>query len=68
MGKLYIVRHGETVWNREGRIQGPYRRGTVGMGAGIRRKLAGKRLRNVPIDVAYASDLRRRRRHRDNRY
>ncbi len=56
MGRLYIVRHGETVWNREGRIQGHTDVGLSERGwrqAG----LLAQRLKSVPLDAAYASDL-----------
>jgi len=58
MGKLYIVRHGETVWNREGRIQGHTDVALSERGLEQARLLA-KRLNTVPFDAAYASDLRR---------
>ena len=58
MGKLFIVRHGETVWNSEGRIQGHTdvqlsERGLEQAG------LLGRRLEQVHFDAAYASDLLR---------
>ena len=56
MGKLYIVRHGETVWNREGRIQGHTDVGLSERGLEQARLLA-QRLKSVPLDAAYASDL-----------
>jgi broad specificity phosphatase PhoE len=58
MGKLYIVRHGETVWNREGRIQGHTDVALSERGLEQARLLA-KRLNAVPFDAAYASDLSR---------
>ena len=58
MGTLLIVRHGETVWNAEGRIQGHTDIGLSEKGADQARAL-GKRLADVPIDVAYTSDLKR---------
>ena len=58
MGKLYIVRHGETVWNREGRIQGHTDVGLSERGLEQARLLA-QRLGPVPFDAAYASDLSR---------
>ena len=58
MGKLFIARHGETVWNREGRIQGHTDVGLSERGIAQARLLA-RRLASVPIDVAYASDLSR---------
>ena len=56
MGKLYIVRHGETVWNREGRIQGHTDVDLSERGRQQARLLA-QRLKSVPLDAAYASDL-----------
>lgn len=56
MGKLYIVRHGETVWNREGRIQGHTDVGLSERGREQARLLA-RRLASAPLDAAYASDL-----------
>ena len=58
MGKLYIARHGETVWNREGRIQGHTNVGLSERGL-EQARLLGRRLRDVSIDVAYSSDLSR---------
>ena len=56
MGKLYIVRHGETVWNSEGRIQGHTDVGLSERGREQARLLA-QRLKLVPFDAAYSSDL-----------
>ena len=56
MGQLYIVRHGETVWNREGRIQGHTDVGLSHRGLEQARMLA-QRLKTVQFDAAYASDL-----------
>ena len=58
MGQLYIVRHGETVWNREGRIQGHTNVGLSHQGM-EQARLLGQRLKPVPFDAAYASDLSR---------
>ena len=58
MGKLYIVRHGETVWNKEGRIQGHTDVALSEKGMQQARRLA-ERLKSVPLDAAYASDLAR---------
>ena len=56
MGTLLIVRHGESVWNAEGRIQGHTDIGLSDKGA-EQARLLGKRLAQLPIDVAYCSDL-----------
>ena len=56
MGRLYIVRHGETVWNREGRIQGHTDVALSERGLEQARLLA-QRLECVRLDAAYSSDL-----------
>ena len=56
MGKLLIVRHGETVWNREGRIQGHTDVGLSERGLEQARMLA-QRLKSMRLDAAYTSDL-----------
>ncbi|MBU17922.1 MAG: alpha-ribazole phosphatase [Chloroflexi bacterium] len=58
MGTLMIVRHGETEWNAEGRIQGHTDIGLSEKGAEQARSL-GLRLAGMNIDVAYTSDLKR---------
>ena len=58
MGTLIIVRHGETEWNAEGRIQGHTNIGLSEKGAEQARSL-GIRLAGMNIDVAYSSDLKR---------
>ena len=56
MGQIFIVRHGETVWNREGRIQGHTDVALSGKGLEQASRLA-RRLDTVRFDAAYASDL-----------
>lgn len=58
--KLYIIRHGETVWNTEGRLQG---REDIALNEnGIRlAKITGEGLRDVPFDLAFTSPLIRAR-------
>ena len=60
MGRIYMTRHGETVWNLEGRIQGhtdidlsPYGRSQA--------KALSDRLSDVHFDAVYSSDLARAR-------
>ena len=60
MGRIYIVRHGETEWNAEGRIQGHTDVGLSDRGRAQARAVA-RRLSDVPFDVAYSSDLSRTR-------
>ena len=56
MGKLFIVRHGETVWNQEGRIQGHTDVSLSKQGL-EQAQLLAKRLKSIRVDAAYASDL-----------
>ena len=56
MGQIFIVRHGETVWNREGRIQGHTDVALSPRGIEQATQLA-IRLKSVSFDAAYASDL-----------
>ena len=58
MGTIYIVRHGQTVWNKEARIQGHTDIALSERGmqqAGLLRE----RMAATPLDAAYTSDLRR---------
>ena len=56
MGRWFIVRHAETEWNAQGRIQGHTNIGLSPSGINQAR-LISSRLAGVPIDVAYSSDL-----------
>lgn len=58
MGRWFIVRHGETEWNAQGRVQGHT---DVGLSErGVRQAQAiCARLAGVKIDLAFSSDLRR---------
>ena len=58
MGTLLLVRHGETEWNAEGRIQGHTDIGLSEKGAEQARSLEA-RLAGLTIDAAYSSDLKR---------
>ncbi len=58
MGTLLLVRHGETDWNAEGRIQGHTDIGLSEKGAKQARSLE-TRLAGLNIDAAYSSDLKR---------
>ena len=60
MGRLLLVRHGETFWNAEGRLQGSE---DICLSEKGRRqaRLIGDRLANTSIDVAYSSDQSRAR-------
>ncbi|MQG75760.1 MAG: histidine phosphatase family protein [SAR202 cluster bacterium] len=58
MGKWYLVRHGESEWNQEGRILG---HADVGLSELGRRQveLLSTRMAGESIDAAYSSDLSR---------
>lgn len=60
MARIYIVRHGETEWNAQGRIQGHT---DIPLTARGRRQAAAlaRRLAGVAFAAAYASDLSRTR-------
>ena len=58
MGRWFIVRHGQTEWNATGRVQGHTDIGLSERGHQQACAVA-RRLAQVPIDVAYTSDLRR---------
>jgi broad specificity phosphatase PhoE len=60
MGRVYIVRHGETEWNAQGRIQGHTDIYLSEKGREQARAVA-RRLAEVPFDAAYSSDLSRTR-------
>ncbi|MBX6350474.1 MAG: alpha-ribazole phosphatase [Clostridia bacterium] len=55
---LYLVRHGETAWNREGRYQGHMDVPLAPEGLREAERLA-QRLSSVPFDAIFSSDLSR---------
>jgi probable phosphoglycerate mutase len=60
MTELVLVRHGETDWNAEGRLQGHTDRPLSDYGRGQARRLA-EELAGEQFDAIYASDLARAR-------
>ena len=60
MTTLLLVRHGETDWNADGRLQGQTDRPLSEFGRRQARRLAGE-LANEGVDAIYASDLARAR-------
>src|SRR5207244_2230511 len=56
--RLLVVRHGETTWNHEWRLQGQTDVELSDFGRAQARRLAD-RLKHEPIVVAYSSDLKR---------
>ncbi|WP_169713580.1 histidine phosphatase family protein [Paludifilum halophilum] len=55
---IYLIRHGETVWNRERRVQGHQNLDLSKEGMKQARRL-GDYLRDWNIDAVYSSDLKR---------
>jgi 2,3-bisphosphoglycerate-dependent phosphoglycerate mutase len=58
--QLILVRHGETVWNREGRIQG-HLDSPLNSDGIAQAKMLGERLRRESFDALISSDLGRAR-------
>ena len=58
MARWFLVRHGETVWNAEGRVQGHLDSSLTDAGLENARRMAA-RLTSVGFAAAYASDLGR---------
>ena len=58
--RLYLIRHGETVWNREGRVQGHTDIPLSPAGVDQARLLA-QRFEGEHIDAVWSSDLQRAR-------
>ncbi len=58
MTKIYIIRHGETIWNAETRAQGAKNIQLNEKGL-LQAQYLGKRMKNYPIDAIYSSDLDR---------
>lgn len=56
--EIYIVRHGETIWNREKRIQGSTDIELNEEGRYLAKE-TGRNLRNTEFDAVYASPLKR---------
>ncbi len=55
---IYLLRHGQTVGNIEGRFCGHSETELMDLGI-AQARAAGQRLRDVPFDAVYASDLSR---------
>ena len=57
---IYLVRHGETIWNKEGRIQGredvPLNEKGIALA-----EITSEGMREIPFDVIYSSPLIRAR-------
>ena len=58
MTEILLIRHGETVWNQQGRMQGQNDSPLTPLGMQQARQLA-RRLKNVAFTALYSSDLGR---------
>ena len=58
MTEILLIRHGETVWNQQGRMQGQHDSPLTPMGLQQARQL-GRRLKDVAFTALYSSDLGR---------
>ena len=62
MAEIWFIRHGETDWNRLGRLQGwqdtPLNEAGIAQAAQLARRLRGDAAR-IPFSALYSSDLRR---------
>mgnify|MGYP006281981059 CR=1 FL=1 len=59
--RIVLVRHGETLWNIEGRIQGYHSDSPLTENGHAQAKAVGERLAREGIDALYSSDLGRTR-------
>ncbi|KAG6837275.1 hypothetical protein H0H93_012280 [Arthromyces matolae] len=58
LARVYLVRHGETQENRDGIIQGQMDTALNEVGL-EQARIVGERLRSIPFDIAFTSDLSR---------
>lgn len=58
MNTYYLVRHGETLWNTQGRTQGHGNSPLTEKGI-LQAKMLAEHIKKYPIDVIYSSDLGR---------
>ncbi len=58
MKRLYLARHGQTLWNLEGRTQGSKDSALTPLGIEQAKKL-GEYFRNIELDMIYCSPLER---------
>ncbi|MCX5754378.1 MAG: histidine phosphatase family protein [Candidatus Krumholzibacteria bacterium] len=57
--KIYLVRHAESAWNRERRVQGTALQVALSPMGRTQARLLGGRLRALPLEAVYSSDARR---------
>lgn len=58
MTTVYITRHGQTVWNIEGRLQGQNNSELTEKGL-KQARILGERIKSIHIDIIYSSPLKR---------
>ena len=58
MTEILLIRHGETLWNQQGRMQGQHDSPLTPLGVHQARQL-GRRLKSVSFSALYSSDLGR---------
>ena len=59
MGKLYLVRHGETIWNRQQRMQGCSNDIELSDSGRVQAEALAERLKDINIDRIFSSSLSR---------
>src|SRR5437868_9037647 len=65
MSDILLIRHGETLWNQQARMQGQHDSPLTTLGLQQARQLA-RRLKDIPFTALYSSDLGRA--HQTARY
>lgn len=58
MKNIYLIRHGLTDWNKEGRIQG-FKESNLTTKGKKQAQAAGNFFKNIPLDIIYSSSLKR---------
>ncbi|KAG5353098.1 hypothetical protein C0989_010301 [Termitomyces sp. Mn162] len=58
LARVYIIRHGETQENRDGVIQGQLDTALNNVGL-EQARIVGEKLRSIPFEIAFSSDLNR---------
>ena len=58
LGEIFFIRHGETVWNQLGIVQGHAESSLTNVGR-IQAQVLGRHLQNIRFDHVYTSDLER---------
>jgi broad specificity phosphatase PhoE len=59
MRKIYFIRHAESVWNSERRVQGTCLQVPLSPTGKAQAQLLGRRLKALPLEAVYSSDAER---------